>query len=442
MTEHHHRRDSFPSPRPSFGRIEQALSSAEIDDVVGMIEDTRSDCPDLGALAARLVELGHRAIGSKNASHRQIYADTMRLLRQRLEDCPLARHAFALHSRTFGRLEDHLLTSADDWVAPMVEAEIETLSPHDRSALRYTLIMRVGRQAGIHAQFRPMLLNLATEKATLACLATAGRGLFMGSGKSKSYLLAAVVRPFVDVVMADADDGIELEAAAWAWAQRTIEHAILAAPRSKSAAPPAATLPVERRMVEGGSDDLLQALGKAASLLSLIDASRRHAGELCPAQAHAGQATTMAVAEFTFSTFTLLKSKPEAAHAQYEQGIDSFIRRDFVGRSSIDLTKTPFEAWARHRPLKRLLLDLAMLTSAIHRQMPSQPLSEAAGDLGVITDKNDLLHDGQGNLIPAQHAIGTIEHYWQIDNWAGAAGSTFLAGHRNPQSPPRHAQSP
>jgi hypothetical protein len=377
-----------------------------------MIEMAGPDCPYLGPLVARLVELGHDANGLDDTDRRQIYADTMHRLQVRLDDDPLVRHEFSLHPRTFGRPARHLVTSADDWVVPMVEAEAETLSCHDRSILGRNIVMRVGRQADIHADFRPLLLRLATEDHILGCLAKAELAPAAGGGRTKSHLLAAVARPFVDVVMADADDGIELEAAAWRYAQRSIERAVA---HSRSSRNPAKN---------DTENDLLQTVGEASSLLSMIDASRTHAAEQSPAQAHAGLATKTAVAEFLFSSLVLVASKPEMARVQQQQGVDSFIRREFVGRSSISLPTAAFEDWARGRSLKRLLLDLVMMTLVMHRHGHGNDLPSAIDDLDPSTGSFDLNGDLEGDLggiAPIRAAVDVINHHWQVDGWAGAA---------------------
>lgn len=379
--------------------VELFLASACVADVVRMIEAPGLNHRYLGPLAARLVELGGGFLnGTADVDDGQTYAHSMRRLRERLEEDPAARLTFATHPRTFGRPAKHLITGADDWVVPMVEAEVARLRRGDRAAFRHTVIMRVGRQHDIHPDFRPLLLRVATEDETLACLATAEQGLPTNKGTARTYLLAAVVGPFVDVVMHDADDGTELEAAAWNYAQRTI-----------------ATLAVDT-----GSGDLLQVVGAAASLLGLIDTSRALAARQSSAQAHAGVATNTAIAEFVFANLVLLAVKPETALAAGDLQVGSFVLRDFVGRAPVDLPKEAFEAWARGRSARRLLLDLVMITLlADHQRHDLPPLPAADRSEGIRVALRHLETIQQHDL--ARTAIQAIDGGWQFGEWAGAA---------------------
>lgn len=155
--------------------IELILASAGLDDVVRMLNGSVKHHRYLGPLTARLVELGGQTSKGTDDDG-QAYADAMRLQRRRLEQDPRSRHDLAMHPRTYGRPSRQLVTEADDWVTPMVEAEMARMSTDDLSALRHHVIMRVGRQHDIHPDFRPLLLRLATDERTLTCLASLEQG--------------------------------------------------------------------------------------------------------------------------------------------------------------------------------------------------------------------------------------------------------------------------
>lgn len=382
--------------------MELMLAAASLDDVVRLLDGIPGDHDAAGALTARLVELGGHPRKEGDGDQGQLYADAMRLQKQRLEQNAGGRHALAMHPRTYGRPTWQLVTEADDWVAPMVEAEIELLSADDLARLRHHLIMRIGRQHDIHADYRPLLLSMTTDDRTLQCLASIEQGLVPferdhadRSGPNKSFLLAAVAGPFIDVVMNDADDGIELEAAAWDFAQRRLAETT----------------------AFGGSRHLIRAVRETSSLLALIDTSRALAARQSQAQAHAGLATRSAVAEFILSNLMLLASNPKAALAGGRLNIGSFVRRDDVGRSPLDIPDRALEAWIARRSSRRLLLDLALLTLlADHERHDLPPMPAASGD--------DIIHEACRHLATieaqtiAKMAVQAINDGWYATDWA------------------------
>ena len=381
--------DGSPGPQ-----VELALASASVNEVARKVDQAGARGRYLGLLAARLVELGEGSGNGLDADHRQAFADAMRHLKRRLEGDPEARHVFVTHSRTYGRPAGQVITGADDWVVPMVEAEVGRLADHDKLILRRNVITRIGRQHDVHPDFRPLVLRLAIEDETLACLATAQQApAAAGEMIEPNNLLAALAGPFVDVVMADADDGIELEAAAWDYAQRTVAH----------------------QVATTGDDGVAGAARTAASLLALIDTSRTLAARQCPAQAHAGQATRTAVAEFVFSNLMLLATRPEAALANAGGGIGRFVLRDFVGRSKVDPPKAIFDAWAQGRPSRRLFLDLLLVILLTRRELPGLP---AGADGDVATAALDLLDRAEGHRA-ARDVVRAVDGGWQVGDWAG-----------------------
>jgi hypothetical protein len=352
-------------------------------------------------LTARLIELGGR-ISKEGVDDGQAYAEAMRLQQRLLEQNPAARRDLAMHPRTYGRPSRQLTTDADAWVFPMVEAEVERLSARDLDSLRHQFIMRIGRQHDIHPDFRPLLLRFATDDRTLACLVSIEQGQFGADDADKSYLLAAVAGPFIDVVMSDADDGIELEAAAWDFVQR---HLAAAGASSSS-----------RR--------LIQAIREASSLLALIDTSRALAARRCQSQTHAGMATRSAIAEFILSNLVLLATKPEAALASGRLRIGAFVRRDLVGRSPVAIPKSVLEPWATLRSGRRLLLDLVLVTLlADYRRHDLPPIPPATSPIS----EGDLTSQALSHLADierrtlGQMAAHAINSGWHLGDWAGAA---------------------
>lgn len=377
--------------------IELVLASAGLDDVARMLDGSAGYHRYLGLLTARLVELGGQ-ISKGMADDGQVYADAMRLQRQRLEQDPGSRHDLAMHPRTYGRPSNLLITDADDWVAPMVEAEMELMSADDLATLRHHVIMRVGRQHDIHPDFRPLLLRLATDDRTLACLATLEQGQARGREPNRSYLLAAVAGPFIDVVMSDADDGIELEAAAWDFVQRRLAQA----------------------GARSSSQQLVQSVRETSSLLALIDTSRALAARQSQAQSHAGLATRSAIAEFVLSNLILLATNPDAVLAKGQLEIGAFVRRDFVGRSPVDIPKAAFETWAAERSCRHLLLDLVLLTLLADYDRHGLPPMPPMSDHDVMDQAIRHLAEIEQHTL-GKMAIQAINGGWYLGDWAGAA---------------------
>jgi len=378
--------------------MELFLASSGVNDVVRMLDGSRENLRFLGALTARLVELGGQMPHDGDPDDGHAYADVMRLQRRRLELDPSARHDLALHPRTYGRPSKQLTTESDDWVVPMVEAEIERMSADDLALLRQHIIMRVGRQHDIHPGFRPLLLRLSTDDRTLASLASVEQGQVGPASQGKSYLLAAVAGPFIDVVMSDADDGIELEAAAWTFAQRRIGKA------SASAT----------------SQHLIQTVREVSSLLALLDTSRTLAARQSQAQTHAGLATRSAVAEFILTNLLILGAKTEASLERGQLEIGSFVRRDFVGRANVEISKATLEIWATTRTPRRLLLDLVLTTllaDCNRHDLPPMPM----------ISENDVTEPLLRHLaMTEQQTLGmmtvqAINSGWYLGDWAGAA---------------------
>jgi len=378
--------------------IELVLASVDLNDMARLLEKTTGVNRYAGPLTARLVELGGHAPKDGSADGGQIYAETMRLQKQRLEQDPAARRELALHPRTYGRPARQLITEADDWVVPMVEAEIGQMSTDDLVTLRHHLVMRVGRQHDIHPDFRPLLLNLTTDDHMLQCLASVEQSYNVARPAERSYLLAAVAAPFIDVIMNDADDGIELEAAAWDFAQRRLARA----------------------SVKSGSQQLIQALEAASSLLALIDTSRVLAARESQAHDHAGIATRSAVAEFVLSNLILLSTKPDGDLRQDDLSIGAFVRRDLTGRSPVEIPEATLEAWLATRTTRRLLLDLTLVMLLTDYQRyslpPMQPLS---GELSFDT-VHRLLAEIERQTI-GKMAVQAINNGWYQGDWAGAA---------------------
>lgn len=378
--------------------IDLMLASTSLDDVVDMLEKSVEHHRHTGPLTARLVELGGQAQKDGVTDDGQAYADAMRLQEQRLQQDPKARYELAMHPRTYGRPATQLITEADEWVVPMVEAEIEQMSVEDLGTLRHHVIMRVGRQHAIHPDFRPLLLKLTTHDQTLSCLASVEQGQLAGQQNNKSYLLAAVAGPYIDVVMSDADDGIELEAAAWDLVQRRLARA----------------------SAQASSQQLIQSVRAASSLLALIDTSRALAARQSQAQSHAGHATRSAIAEFVLSNVILLATNPDAALHNGQLQIGAFIRRDLVGRTSVDIPEDALEAWITKRTARRLLLDLVLVTllaDCERYDLPPMPTlsdhfrtEDACHHLALIEQKTI------GKMV-----IQAINGGWHLGDWAGAA---------------------
>jgi hypothetical protein len=371
------------------------LGALGIDDVVRLIEDAGS-AEYLGSLAARLVELGGgHANGAADGDNGQIYAHAMRRLQERLGADPTARQIFARHPRTYGRPAEHLVTSADDWVVPMVETAIGLMPSNDKDVFCQTVIMRVGRQQAVHPDFRPLLLDVAKEPRSLDRLATGELTLPTAGEAARSYLLAAVAAPFVDVIMTDADDGTELEAAAWTYAQEGIA----------------------RTMAEGS---LEQAVTRAASLLARIDNGRELMARHSPAHRHAGLATKAAVAEFVITSLVLLAAGSDRPTGRGGLDIGAFVLREPAGRAAIDVPQSTFESWARNRTPRHLLLDLAtivMLTQHEHHGLPPLPSTDARTRAGAALEHLRIVQRRPA----ARMAIRAIDSAWPSGSWAGAA---------------------
>jgi hypothetical protein len=370
------------------------LAAIGLNDMMSMLEDVTHHPGRQGALTARLIELGGE-IEDGTGDAGQAYREAMRLQGRRLAQDPSARRDLAMHPRTYGRPARQLVTEADSWVVPMVEAEIMRMSGLDLERLRENVIMRVGRQHDVHPDFRPLILRLATDDRTLACLASIGQGRF-GGQPSRSYLLAAVAGPFIDVIMKDPDEGIELEAAAWDFVQRHLA--------STGASP----------------GRLIQAVREASSLLALIDTSRALAARQSDAQAHAGFATRSAIAEFVLSNLVLLATRPKAALAGGRLEIGAFVRRDLIGRSPVDIPEDVWAAWAAERTARRLLLDLVLVTMmADHERfdLPSMPhmSHRDVKEQGL----RHLAEIEQGTL--GKMAKQALDSGWHLGDWAGAA---------------------
>lgn len=371
------------------------VGSLGIEDVVRLIENAGS-AERLGSLAARLVELGGgHGNGAASDDDGQMYANAMRRLEERLDADPTARHVLAKHPRTYGRPAQHLVTSVDDWVVPMVETAIGLLSADDKDVFCQTIIMRVGRQQAIHPDFRPLLLDVAKETRTLGRLATGELTLPANGETARSYLLAAVAAPFVNVIMTDADDGTELEAAAWAYAQEGIARTT-------------------------GNGSLEQAVTRAASLLARIDNGRELMARHSPAHHHAGLATKAAVAEFVIASLTLLAAGNDTPLGQGGLDIGAFVLREPAGRATVDIPQPTFDSWARNRTARHLLLDLvmiAMLAQHGRHGLPPLPSTDARTRAGVALD-----HLWTVERHPAARmAIRAIDSAWPSGSWAGAA---------------------
>lgn len=380
------------------GDFDSSLASAGLNDVIRMFSESRKNQEDLiGPLTARLVELGDQT-SHGNTDHQQLYSDSMRLQKQRLEQNPSWRRHFALHPRTYGRPPTHLITDADDWVVPMIEAEVEEMSADDLALLRHHMIMRVGRQHEIHADFRPLLLKIAIDDETLSCLASTEQGLPFKRQTNKSYLIAAVAHPFIDVVMLDPDDGIELEAAAWDYAQRQIAEACQSTSGNR----------------------FIESLRKMSSLLTTINSSRALAAECSQAQMHAGLATRSAIAEFILLNFVLLMTNPEEALENSDFMIGCFIRRDDIGRSPIDLPKEALDLWAAKRTSKRLMQDLAMITLLSHDKWHDLPPIPAVSGHDLSNQADQYFAKIEQSSL-GKRVAQAIHQGWHFDCWACAA---------------------
>ncbi len=387
---------ALPAHGLDAGTLETVLASLSLDDAIRLLRGSAKEYQHcLGPLSARLIELGDQT-SEGLADDNRAYADIMRLQRRRLEQDAPSRRDFAMHPRIYGRPARQLTTEADDWVVPMVEAEIGLMSADDRDALRDHVIMRVGRQHDIHRDFRPIVLGIATDDRTLACLASIEQGWF--SGHCESYLLAAVAGPFIDVVMGDPDDGIELEAAAWDFVQRRLaETSALASPRA-----------------------LMQSIREVASLLALIDTSRTLSAQQNQAQAHASLATRSAIAEFILYNLVLLATNPEAALRKGDLEIGAFVRRDASGRSPVDIPEIALKAWMDKRTPRQLLLDLVLITLlADDNRHDLPPVSEAAGGDIMEQALGHLRRIEQGKI--GKMASQAIDSGWYLGDWAVAA---------------------
>ncbi len=375
--------------------LDAMLASSGLGDIARLAHRLTSDQSRyIGAVTARLVELGCH----DTAEDQQLYINVMRLQRERLEEDGAARRDFALHPRSYGRPSNHLITEGDDWVVSMIETEIETMSADDLASCRHHVIMRVGRQGDIHPDFRPLLLKMAMHDGTLSCLAAIETGEEINEDHGRTHLLAAVAQPFIDVVMADADDGIELEAAAWAFAQDRLA-----------------------RVVDPTDTDLLiKAVRQGSSLLRIINTSRKLAAEASPAQALASLATRVGIAEFTLAKLVLLATKPATAGETRCGSVGAFIRRETVGSASLDLPKDALETWAMKRPIQRLLNDLILLILLHGKRREDLPAMPAIMGDNVADIAGRYLADLDQTALGQQ--IGeAIHHGWYFDSWAEEA---------------------
>ncbi len=390
---------ALPAQGLDAGTIETTLSSLSLDDAIGLLQRPGHAYRHLlGPLTARLIELGDQTSKGLTDDNRA-YAETMRLQRRRLEQDASSRRNLALHPCTYGRSARQLTTDADEWVVPMVEAEIEKMQRDDWDALRYHVIMRVGRQHDVHQDFRPIVLSIATDHRTLDCLASIGQGRFSGRcGPGKSYLLAAVAGPFIDVVMGDPDDGIELEAAAWNFAQGRLAGASgLANPQETA-----------------------QVVREVSSLLALIDTSRTLSSQQSQAQAHAGLATRSAITEFILCNLVLLATDQDPAHRKDDLEIGAFVRRDTSGRSPVDIPDPMLKTWMTKRTTRQLLLDLVLITLlADHDRNGLPPVPKATGGNALEQALDHLGRIEQENL--GKLASQAIDSGWHLGDWAVAA---------------------